>query len=127
MLPVGREVIMEIPAKIKALNQKVVLPLLIQSNLLTLNGQKASFLVGDEFPFPVVRGGRSLGVVTIPFRPFGVRREFTGFIGGDNTIRLHTAPEVSTLDFTIALTLSGFVLPAISTRKVETDIKLKGG
>ena len=65
--------------------------------------------------------------MTIQFRPFGVRLEFTGFIGSDNVIRLHVVPEVSTLDFTNALTISGFVVPAISTRRAETEIELKDG
>jgi pilus assembly protein CpaC len=114
-------------ATIKALEQHAVLQILAQPNLLALNGQKASFLAGGEFPFPVVQGGQSIGVVTIQFRPFGVKLEFTGTIGSDNVIRLHVAPEVSTLDFTNALTLSGFVVPAISTRKAETEIELKDG
>ena len=114
-------------ATIKALEQNSVLQILAQPNLLALNGQKASFLAGGEFPFPVVQGGQSIGVVTIQFRPFGVRLEFTGFIGSDNIIRLHVAPEVSTLDFTNALTISGFVVPAISTRRAETEIELKDG
>jgi len=114
-------------ATIKALEQKSVLQILAQPNLLALNGQKASFLAGGEFPFPVVQGGQSIGVVTIQFRPFGVRLEFTGFIGSDNVIRLHVAPEVSTLDFTNALTISGFTVPAISTRRAETEIELRDG
>ena len=114
-------------ATIKALEQKAVLQILAQPNLLALNGQKASFLAGGEFPFLVVQGGQSIGVVTIQFRPFGVRLEFTGSIGSDNVIRLHVAPEVSTLDFTNALTISGFVVPAISTRRAETEIELKDG
>ena len=114
-------------ATIKALEQKSVLQILAQPNLLALNGQKASFLAGGEFPFPVVQGGQSMGVVTIQFRPFGVRLEFTGFIGSDNVIRLHVAPEVSTLDFTNALTISGFTVPAISTRRAETEIELRDG
>jgi pilus assembly protein CpaC len=114
-------------ATIKALEQKAVLQILAQPNLLAVSGQKASFLAGGEFPFPVVQGGQSIGVVTIQFRPFGVRLEFTGLIGSDNVIRLHVAPEVSTLDFTNALTISGFTVPAISTRKAETEIELKDG
>jgi pilus assembly protein CpaC len=114
-------------ATIKALEQQAVLQILAQPNLLALSGQKASFLAGGEFPFPVVQGGQSIGVVTIQFRPYGVHLEFTGTIGRDNVIRLHVVPEVSTLDFTNALTLSGFVVPAISTRKAETEIELKDG
>jgi pilus assembly protein CpaC len=105
-----------------------VLEILAQPNLLALNGQKASFLAGGEFPFPVVQGGGTNGVaVTIQFRPFGVRLDFTGFIGKDGVIRMHVAPEVSTLDFSNALIISGFTVPAISTRRAETEIELKEG
>jgi pilus assembly protein CpaC len=113
---------------IKDLETKSVLEILAQPNLLALNGQKASFLAGGEFPFPVVQGGTTNGVaVTIQFRPFGVRLDFTGFIGKDGVIRMHIVPEVSTLDFSNALTISGFTVPAISTRRAETEIELKEG
>jgi pilus assembly protein CpaC len=115
-------------ATISDLEQKSVLEILAQPNLLALNGQKASFLAGGEFPFPVVQGGTTNGVaVTIQFRPFGVKLDFTGFIGKDGVIRMHVAPEVSALDFSNALTISGFTVPAISTRRAETEIELKEG
>ncbi len=115
-------------ATIKDLETKSVLEILAQPNLLALNGQKASFLAGGEFPFPVVQGGGAQGVaVTIQFRPFGVKLDFTGFIGKDGVIRMHVAPEVSTLDFSNALVISGFTVPAISTRRAETEIELKEG
>jgi len=112
---------------IRDLEGKSVLQILAEPNLLALNGQKASFLAGGEFPVPVVQGGQSVGVVTIQFRPFGVRLEFTAFIGKDNVIRLHVAPEVSTLDFSNAAIISGFTVPALSTRRAETEIELKDG
>jgi pilus assembly protein CpaC len=115
-------------ATIKDLETKSILEILAQPNLLALNGQKASFLAGGEFPFPVVQGGGTNGVaVTIQFRPFGVKLDFTGFIGKDGVIRMHVAPEVSTLDFSNALVISGFTVPAISTRRAETEIELKEG
>src|SRR5207302_5342582 len=49
------------------------------------------------------------------------------FVGKDRVIRLHVAPEVSTLDFTNAAIISGFTVPALSTRKAETEIELKDG
>jgi len=112
---------------IKDLEGKSVLQILAEPNLLALNGQKASFLAGGEFPVPVVQGGQSIGVVTIQFRPFGVRLDFTAYIGKDNIIRLHVLPEVSTLDFANAVIISGFTVPALSTRRAETDIELKDG
>jgi pilus assembly protein CpaC len=114
-------------ATIKDLEAKSVLQILAEPNLLAMNGQKATFLAGGEFPFPVVQGGQNVGAVTIQFRPFGVRLEFTGEIGRDDVIRLHVAPEVSTLDFTNALTIAGFTVPAVSTRRAETEIELKDG
>lgn len=112
---------------IRDLEGKSVLQILAEPNLLALNGQKASFLAGGEFPVPVVQGGQSVGVVTIQFRPFGVRLEFTAFVGKDRVIRLHVAPEVSTLDFSNAAIISGFTVPALSTRRAETEIELKDG
>ena len=114
-------------ATIKDLEQKTVLQILAEPNLIAMNGQKASFLAGGEFPFPVVQGGANVGAVTIEFRPFGVKLDFTGFAGTDGIVRLHVAPEVSTLDFSNALVISGFTVPAISTRRAETEIELKDG
>ena len=114
-------------ATIRDLEGKSVLQILAEPNLLALNGQKASFLAGGEFPVPVVQGGQSVGVVTIQFRPFGVRLEFTGYVGKDDVIRLHVQPEVSTLDFSNAAIISGFTVPALSTRRAETEIELKNG
>jgi pilus assembly protein CpaC len=114
-------------ATIQDLETRNVLQILAEPNLLALNGQKANFLAGGEFPFPVVQGGANVGAVTIQFRPFGVKLDFTAFVGPDRVIRMHIAPEVSTLDFTQAVTISGFTVPAISTRRTETEIELKDG
>ena len=114
-------------AVIQALQQRSILQILAEPNLLALSGQKASFLAGGEFPFPVVQGGQALGVVTIQFRPFGVKLDFTGWVEPDNTVRLHVAPEVSSLDYTNAVTISGFTVPALSTRRAESEIELKDG
>ena len=114
-------------ATIRDLQQKAVLQILAEPTLLALNGQKASFLAGGQFPFPIVQAGQNIGAVTIQFKPFGVQLDFTGTITGDNVIRLHVAPEVSTLDFTNSISISGFVVPAISSRKAETEVELKDG
>jgi pilus assembly protein CpaC len=114
-------------ATIKDLEQRSVLEILAEPNLVALNGQKASFLSGGEFPFPVVQAGQNIGAVTIQFRPFGVRLDFTADIDTENVVRLHVAPEVSSLDFTNSITISGFTIPAISTRRAETELELKDG
>jgi pilus assembly protein CpaC len=114
-------------ATLKALQQKNVLQILAEPNLLALNGKPARFLAGGEFPFPVVQGGTNFTAVTIQFRPFGVRLEFTGYVTKDDVVRMQVSPEVSTLDFTNALTISGFLVPAVSTRRAETEIELRDG
>ena len=112
---------------IQALQSRNVAEILAEPNLMAISGQKATFLAGGEFPFPIVQSSTGLPVVTITFRPFGVKLDFTATVQEDNTLRLHVAPEVSTLDFSNALTLSGFTVPAISTRRAETEIELKDG
>jgi pilus assembly protein CpaC len=112
---------------IRDLQEKNILEILAEPNLMALTGQKASFLAGGEFPFPLVQPGQGFTAVTIQFKPFGVRLDFTGTITGDNVIRLHVAPEVSTLDFSNGLSIQGFNIPAISTRRAETEIELKDG
>ena len=114
-------------AVIQALQARNVAEILAEPNLMAISGQKATFLAGGEFPFPIVQGGTGTPIVTIQFRPFGVKLDFTAVVQEDNVLRLHVAPEVSTLDFANALTLSGFTVPAISTRRTETEIELKDG
>jgi pilus assembly protein CpaC len=117
-------------ATIQALEQKNIIQILAEPNLMAESGVPAKFLAGGEFPFPVVQGGgagANSSAVTIVFKPFGVKLEFTATIEPDNVIRLKVAPEVSTLDFSNALVISGFTVPAISTRRAETEIELKDG
>jgi pilus assembly protein CpaC len=114
-------------ATIKDLQQKTVLQILAEPNLMAINGQKATFLAGGEFPFPFVQPGNGFTAVTIQFKPFGVKLDFTANITGENIVRLHVAPEVSTLDFANGLSISGFTVPAISTRRAETELELKDG
>ncbi|RPJ61382.1 MAG: type II and III secretion system protein family protein [Acidobacteria bacterium] len=112
---------------IRALEQRNLLEILAEPNVLALNGREASFLAGGEFPFPVVQGGGNFTAVTIVFKEFGVRLRFKPDVQDDGTILLHVAPEVSSLDFSNALTISGFVVPALSTRRAETEISLRDG
>jgi pilus assembly protein CpaC len=114
-------------AFIQALEQKNLLQTLDEPTLMTSNGKEASFLVGGEFPIPVLQGGANSGAVTIQFREFGVRLTFTPTITGHNNIRLHVKPEVSALDYTNALSFNGFTIPALTSRKMETNIELGEG
>ena len=113
---------------IQALQARNVLQILAEPNLMAISGQKATFLAGGEFPFPIVQPSAGFSSISIIFKPFGVKLDFTGIIQDDNTLRLHVAPEVSALDFTNAVTLpGGGTVPAISTRRAETEIELKDG
>jgi pilus assembly protein CpaC len=112
---------------IEALQTKNLLQILAEPNLIALNGKEASFLAGGQFPFPIVQPGAGFTAVTISFKEFGVRLQFTPVIMPNGNIHLKVAPEVSTLDFANALTISGFTVPALSTRKAETEFELQDG
>ena len=108
---------------LKALQGRGFLQSLAEPNLIAYNGQEASFLAGGEIPIPLVSG---LGQMSIQYKEFGVRLNFTPTIAGD-VIRLKLRPEVSTLDFTNGILLSGFRIPALNTRRAETDVELRDG
>ncbi len=110
------------------LQDRQIAQILAEPTITTVSGQKASFLSGGEFPFPVVQGSSGgLTSITIQFRPYGVKVDFTPIVNGDGTIQLKVAPEVSALDYTNAVTISGYTIPAISTRRAETQVELRDG
>jgi len=111
-------------ALIRALQQRGAFQSLAEPNLIAYNGQEASFLAGGEFPVPVVQG--ATGSVSVQFREFGIRLTFKPTIAGD-VIRLKVAPEVSALDFANGVSLGGFRIPALTTRKASTDVELRDG
>ena len=114
-------------AVIEALQNKNVLQILAEPNLIAVNGKEASFLAGGEFPFPIVQPGQGFTAVTIQFKEFGVKLKFTPLIEPNGNIHLRVVPEVSTLDFANSLTVSGFTIPALSTRRADTEFELQDG
>lgn len=116
-------------ATLKALEKKGVVEVLAQPNVLAQDGKQASFLAGGEYPFPVVQGTAAggAGAVTIEFKEYGVRLNFIPTVTPRGTIRLQVAPEVSSLDFTNAVEISGFTVPAIAVRNVNTEVELGNG
>jgi|HubBroStandDraft_5_1064220.scaffolds.fasta_scaffold12792_4 pilus assembly protein CpaC len=112
---------------VQALQQKSLLQILAEPNLIAVNGKEASFLAGGEFPFPIVQPGQGFTAVTISFKEFGVRLRFTPVIMPNGNIHLRVVPEVSELDFTNGLTISGFNIPALSTRRADTEFELQDG
>jgi pilus assembly protein CpaC len=115
-------------ASISALETKGVVQLLAEPNVMAANGKQASFLAGGQFPYPVVSGtSGGTAAVSIEFKEYGIRLNFIPTITPRGTIRLQVAPEVSALDYTNEIELSGFQVPGITTRKVNTEVELADG
>jgi pilus assembly protein CpaC len=111
---------------IKALQQRGLFQSLAEPNLVAESGKEASFLAGGEFPIPVAQGSGANMAVSVQFKEFGVRLNFTPTVIGDR-VHLKVRPEVSTLDFGNAVVLNGFRIPALSTRRTETELELRDG
>lgn len=118
-------------ATIQALQEKDILQVLAEPNLMTVEGKTASFLAGGSFPYPVLTttstGGSVSPVITVQFKPFGVKLDFTPTVTPTGKIHLEVSPEVSSLDYSNAVTLQGFMIPALSQRKMDTEVELKDG
>ena len=118
-------------ATIKAMQSKNLLQMLAEPNLIVVEGKTASFLAGGQFPFPTLTstttGGSTSPVITVQFKPFGVKLDFTPTITNTGSIQLQVSPEVSSLDYTNAVTLQGFQIPALTTRRADTEVVLKDG
>lgn len=116
----------QVGAVIKALQTRGLFQSLAEPNLVAESGKEASFLAGGEIPVPVVQGAGGNLSVSVMWKEFGVRLNFTPTVNGNN-VRLKVRPEVSTLDFGNAITLQGFRIPALSTRRTETELELENG
>jgi len=122
---------LDIGATVQMLQQQNVLQILAEPNLIVTEGAEASFLAGGEFPFPTITTTPTTGgiapVVTVQFRKFGVQLNFTPTVTPSGAIHLKVKPEVSSIDYANAVTLNGFLIPAISSRFAETEVVLKDG
>ncbi|MBI5085742.1 MAG: pilus assembly protein N-terminal domain-containing protein [Acidobacteria bacterium] len=118
---------LNLAAFVKFLQSEGMLQILAEPNLVTSNGKEASFLVGGEFPVPVLQGGSNSGAVTVQFREFGIRLTFNPVLTENNTLKMYVKPEVSTIDLANAVQLNGFTIPALATRRVESNIELSSG
>ena len=114
---------------ITALQTQGVAQVLAEPNVLAIDGRQASFLAGGEYPYPMVQGTSAggAGAISISFKEYGVRLNFIPTITPRGTIRLQVAPEVSALDFSNAVQIAGFNVPALTTRKVNTEVELGDG
>ena len=116
----------DLGAVIKALQNKGLFQSLAEPNLVAESGKEASFLAGGEIPVPIAQPSGGTVAVTIQYKEFGIRLNFTPVINGDR-VHLKVRPEVSTLDFANGVTLQGFRIPALSTRRMETELELQNG
>ncbi|HSC27316.1 MAG TPA: pilus assembly protein N-terminal domain-containing protein [Vicinamibacterales bacterium] len=112
---------------VRALQTKGLFQSLAEPNLIATNGKEASFLAGGEYPYPVIQPTNAGTSVTIMFKEFGIRLNFTPTVLGGDLVHLKVRPEVSALDFANAITLEGFRIPALSTRRTETEVELRDG
>jgi len=97
---------------------------LAEPTLTALSGETSSFLAGGEFPVPI---SQSLGTVTVEYKQYGVGLAFTPTVLEDGRIQLRVRPEVSELTTEGSVRLNGFVVPALTTRRVETTVELGSG
>jgi pilus assembly protein CpaC len=114
-------------AFVKALQTRGVLQILAEPNLVTSNGKEAQFLVGGEFPVPVLQGGANASAVTIQFKEFGIKLRFTPTVTPNKTIKLDLVQEVSSIDLAQGVSFNGFTIPALSTRRTQAGIELGEG
>jgi pilus assembly protein CpaC len=112
-----------------ALSENRYVRLLAEPNLVAISGESATFLVGGEFPIPIVQGSVVGGgsTVTVEYKEFGIRLNFRPEILGDGKIRLEVAPEVSELSEIGKVNVNGFTIPALSTRRSSTTVELASG
>jgi pilus assembly protein CpaC len=117
-----------IGASLQDLLNKQILQILAEPTLTTVSGEKASFLAGGSFPYPLIEPGiGGVNTVTVVFRDYGVKVDFTPTVTADGTIDMKVVPEVSALDYSNAVVLAGYTLPAISTRRADTRVELHSG
>ncbi|GJM24021.1 MAG: pilus assembly protein CpaC [Phycisphaerae bacterium] len=112
---------------LKAMADNSLLKILAEPNLVAISGESASFLAGGEFPIPVPQSGSAAGSVTIEFREFGVRVNFTPEVLAHQRIRMRVSPEVSETDFSNAIQIQGFVVPGLTQRRVDTTVEVGNG
>lgn len=111
------------------LERKGLSKTLAEPTLITLSGERASFLAGGEFPIPVIQSSSSGGdnAITVEFKPFGVSLGFTPTVLGDKVINLVVEPEVSSIDSSASVTISGLTVPGLQTRRASTTVELRDG
>jgi pilus assembly protein CpaC len=118
----------QIDSLITALEAKGLLERLAEPNLVALSGDTASFQAGGQIPVPIaVTSGIGIATPTIEFKDFGVLLRFRPTVLNSGIINLSINPEVSELDFSNAVSISGTTIPAITRRTATTTVELRDG
>lgn len=107
--------------RLHLLEQEGAAKVLANPRLVVQEGKPAKLLVGGEVPIPVLGLDRT---VSILFKEFGVRLEFKTVVESGNLLTMDLKTEVSSLDFANAIIASGFTIPTIKSRRVETVLSM---
>jgi pilus assembly protein CpaC len=116
----------DLGATVRLLQTRGLFQTLAEPNLVAESGKEASFLAGGEIPIPVAQGSGVTLAISVTYKEYGIRLNFTPTVNGDR-VHLKVRPEVSTIDFTNAVVLNGFRIPALATRRTETELELQNG
>jgi pilus assembly protein CpaC len=117
----------KVQALIRALHEKGALKVLAEPNLIVANGDKGNFLVGGEFPVVIANAVGSGAAASVVYKEYGVKLHFEPRIASNGDIYIKLVQEVSELDFSQAVTVSGFTIPSLKSRKAETGLQLADG
>ena len=108
---------------IDLLKQNGLAKILAEPTLIALSGQTATFLAGGEFPIPVSNEDG----IGIEYKNYGVSLDFTPTVLPEGRIRIKVTPEVSEIDFSVAVLIEGYAAPGLLTRKTSTTVELADG
>lgn len=111
-------------ATLNVLEEHQLSRVLARPTLVALSGQQAEFLAGGEVPIPVSQYGDR---VSIEFREYGVKVVFVPTVLADEVIDLQVYVEVSDVDENNAVVLSDIAIPALSSRKSSSHVRLQSG
>jgi pilus assembly protein CpaC len=114
----------DIRALVDVLNQEGLMTVLAEPNLVAMSGETASFLAGGEFPIPISQVN---GAISVEYKQFGVKLDFTPTVLSDDRISLKVRPEVSQLDSSASVTTGGITIPGLSVRRADTTVELASG
>lgn len=115
----------EWPSILEAMEEEGAASTLANPRLMTVNGEEASLLIGDQIPYPVTEEDEEGESTTnYEYRDVGINLRFTPEITEEDLIGLEVNPEVSDLGED---SYGDTPLPPLRTREAETEILLEDG